>query len=477
VTKADETSVIRERGAVGAALLTIRAAAAQVIALLGTLVLTHQLSPTAFGTVAFGTTVIMIGNFLADAGLGAALIRKPVDPTADELRTLLGLQLLLAFAILLGVALVGLQAGTTGVVTALMACSIPFVALRAPHAIALERVLEYRTIASIELTESLAYYLWAVATVWAGWGVWGLASATVVRALAGSVLMTMASPLGLIPPSLTRGTLRSMLGFGLGFQGVTLAALLRTQGVNLVVVAVGGETMLGYWSLANRLMQVPFWLFQALWRVSYPTMARLGAQGEDTRLTVERFARVTALVTGAALAPLAASADYLVPAIFGTNWAPAAAPLPWACAGLVVSGPISVAAAGYLYSQGTVRAPLVATIVNGALWIVLTAGLVGTVGVAAVGIAWMLASWTEAVVFARALRRHANLAVERMIAVPIGAAFASAILSRLLVRGQTDDIVVGITIATLAAAAYLALNLAFNRSDLLAVARRLRSLR
>ena len=38
--------------------------------------------------------------------------------------------------------------------------------------------------------------------------------------------------------------------------------------------------MLGYWSLANRLMQVPFWVFQALWRVSYPTMARLRALGE-----------------------------------------------------------------------------------------------------------------------------------------------------------------------------------------------------
>ena len=55
--------------------------------------------------------------------------------------------------------------------------------------------------------------------------------------------------------------------------------------VNLVVAAAGGTQLLGYWSLANRLLQVPFWLLQALWRVSYPTMARLRAHGEDTRHT------------------------------------------------------------------------------------------------------------------------------------------------------------------------------------------------
>ena len=219
--------------------------------------------------------------------------------------------------IALAVAIVGFRAGTTGAVTAIMACSLPLLALRAPHAIALERALEYRPIAATEFAESLVFYGWAIATVEAGWGVWGVASAAIARSLTGSVLMTVASPLRLITPRLVRGTLRSMLGFGIGFQAVGLAALARHQGVNLVVVAIGGERLLGYWAVAYRLMQLPFWVFQALWRVSYPTMARLRAQGEDTRVTVERFARVTALVSGVVLAPLAVSADFVVPALFG----------------------------------------------------------------------------------------------------------------------------------------------------------------
>jgi O-antigen/teichoic acid export membrane protein len=471
----ESPATIRDRGAVGAVLLTIRAAGAQLVAFIGTLVLAHLLSPSVLGMVAFGTTVVTIGNFFADGGLGAALIRRAEHPTVDELRALLAFQLILAFVIALGVTLVGFQAGTTGAVTAIMTCSLPLLALRAPHAIALERALEYRPIAATEFAESLVYYTWAIAAVEAGWGVWGVASAAIARSLAGSVLMTAASPLKLITPRLGRGTLRSMLGFGAAFQAVGLAALARDQGVNLVVVAAGGERLLGYWSVAYRLMQVPFWVFQALWRVSYPTMARLRAHGEDTRLAVERFARVTALASGAMLAPLAASAHFVVPAMFGAKWAPSAAPLPWASAGLLVAGPISVAAAGYLYSEKDVRTPLVATIINGAVWIGLTAILIRPLGIAAVGLSWMVASWTEAVLFSRALWR-AGVAVSKMIMVPVGAAVASALVAYVVQTPLPSRLVPGIVTATVALAAYLALSFAFNRADLLATARRMRSL-
>lgn len=468
-------STIRDRGALGAVLLTIRAAGAQAISFVGMLVLAHLLSPTALGTVAFGITILTIGNFFADGGLGAALIRRAEQPTVDEFRALLALQLTLALVIALGVAAVGSRAGTTGQVTAIMVCALPLLALRAPHAIALERALDYRPIASIDLVESLVFYGWAIATVEAGWGVWGVASAAVAKSLVGSALMTAASPLGVIAPRLKLGTLRSMLGFGIGFQAVGLAALARSEGVNLVVVAIGGEAVLGYWSLANRLLQVPFWVFQSLWRVSFPTMARLRALGESTPRTVERFARVTALASGAMLAPLAASAHYLVPALFGERWAPAAAPVPWACAGLLVAGPISVAAAGYLYSERNVRTPLLATIISTPVWLGVIAILLGPVGVAAVGIGWMFASWTEAVIFSRALWR-AHVAVERIIVVPVAVTLACAVFAYALQTPLSNPLAEGIATATLAVAAYVALSLAFNRADFLSTLRRVRSL-
>jgi O-antigen/teichoic acid export membrane protein len=473
----DSAASIRERGAVGAVLLTVRAAGSQVVAFLGTLVLAHELSPRDFGLVAFGTTVVLIGEFFADGGLGAALIRQPRHPTAAELQSLLGLQLTLGVLLAGAITVVGLQSGTAGGVAAVMACSLPLLALRAPHAIALERDLRYRPIASIDFTESVAYYGWAIATVWAGWGVWGLASAAIVRASIGSVLMTRASPLGVLTPRLDRAPLRAMIGFGIRFQAVGLAALARTQGVNLAILALGGAPLLGYWSLANRLLQVPFWLFQSLWRVSYPTMARLRAFGEDTGRVVVRLARVTALASGAILAPLAASAHSAIPALFGSAWTSAADPIPWACAGLMASGPISVATAGYLYSEHDPQTPLTATIVNGVVWISVTVLLLGPLGITAAGVGWMAASWAEAGVFTRALRRRAHVRVERVIAVPVLIGFASALVAYGISRTLTGQIVSACITASVALAIFGSLNLLFNRDDVLAVARRVRLLR
>ena len=310
-----------------------------------------------------------------------------------------------------------------------MAWSLPLLALRAPHAIALERALEYRPIAATEFAESLVYYAWAIATGRGGLGCLGcrVGRDRTRRRRFGADDRGIATEgdhaaVAAWHAAVDAGLRRRLPGSRAGRRWR------ESQGVNLVIAAVAGERVLGYWSVAYRLMQVPFWVFQALWRVSYPTMARLRAHGEDTRLTVERFARVTALLSGARWrhSPPRPTSSSL--RLFGANWAPSAAPLPWASAGLVVAGPISVATAGYLYSEKDVRTPLVATVINGAVWVALTAILLPPLGIAAVGIAWMLASWTEAMIFSRALHR-AGVAVERMIIVPVAAAVASALLA------------------------------------------------
>jgi peptidoglycan biosynthesis protein MviN/MurJ (putative lipid II flippase) len=141
----------------------------------------------------------------------------------------------------------------------------------------------------------------------------------------------------------------------------------------------------------------------------------------------------------------------------------------------VISGPISVATAGYLYSEQGVRTPLVATVINAAVWIGLAAILLPSLGIAAVGIAWMGAAWTEAAVFSRALHR-AGIAVGRMIVVPVVAAVASALLAYAAQTPLATSLVPGIATAAVALGAYLALSYVFNRPDLLATARRVRSL-
>ena len=143
----------------------------------------------------------------------------------------------------------------------------------------------------------------------------------------------------------------------------------------------------------------------------------------------------------------------------------------------MVSGPISVATAGYLYSEHDARTPLNATLVNGLIWVALTAVLIRPIGITAAGLAWMLASWVEALIFARALRLRAALRIERVILVPVAIGFTAAIIAGVASPQLSSRLADGIVTAGVALVAFSVLSVAFNRADVEAAASRIRSLR
>ena len=152
-------------------------------------------------------------------------------------------------------------------------------------------------------------YSGAIATICLGWGVWGLASAAPVSELAGLVLLLVFLPEGRLAPVPSWTKVRPLLGFGLRVQAVNLLHMLRDQGVNIVIASFGGIALLGLWSVAWRIIQIPVSLFTALWRVSFPGMSRLVAAKEDVGSTIERVIALVAIGTGVLLVPLAASAS------------------------------------------------------------------------------------------------------------------------------------------------------------------------
>src|SRR5207248_929994 len=104
----------------------------------------------------------------AEGGFGAALIRRETRPDRAELEAINGVQLTVTVA---GAGLVAAAAapfGHDGLVVAAMVASLPILALRTPSVIVLERDLQYRVIATADVVEALAYYLWALGAVAAG---------------------------------------------------------------------------------------------------------------------------------------------------------------------------------------------------------------------------------------------------------------------------------------------------------------------
>jgi O-antigen/teichoic acid export membrane protein len=230
------------------------------------------------------------------------------------------------------------------------------------------------------------------------------------------------SPAGFLLPRFDWSRVRPLLGFGLQYQAVNGVALVRDQGLNIGTAAIAGVAVLGLWSLAYRILQVPFLLFESLWRVSFPAMARLLATGEDPAPIMERGLAMAALVTGVLLAALVGSTPALVPVVFGHQWAPVTSVVPWAALGLMFGGPISVATAGFLYAKGDSSSVLLSAVVYTVIWLGVSFALLRVLGVEALGIGWFISSVGEALVLATRTRRHMRMNFIAPLLVP--AAFA-----------------------------------------------------
>ena len=417
---------VRQRAVIGAVVDALRGIGIRVVGLLGTAVTARLLTPYDFGLVAFGATILVFGSYLSDGGVGTALIRRAEPPDRSELQALVGFQLGLDLLLVLGTAIVMFPFGLLGQVTTVVVVSLPFGAVRAPSYIIYERRLNYRPMAIVELVETTAYYVWAIVTISLGWGVWGLATAAVVRATLGSTLLLALLPQGRVLPVPSYTKIRALLGFGFRYQAVGILQLLRDQGVNVAVALVGGVAVLGLWSVAWRILQIPYSFFVALWRVSFPGMSRLVAAGEEVGGTIERVIGLVAVGTGVLLAPLAASASAWIHVLIGAKWAEAASAIPPVCVAMVFGVPISVALAGYLWAIGAASIPLRATLVGIPAMALILLPLLPLIGVLAVGLAYLAGGLFESVFFVYGARRTVSFKIGNRLAIPVFLAVLSA---------------------------------------------------
>ena len=105
---------VRRRSLAGIFYLTSSSLLNLVIGFAASIVLARMLTPSDFGTVAIGSTALLIGGALADGGLGAGMVRRPAPPTRQELRTLNGIQLAFALTFCVPICLIALEFGRTG---------------------------------------------------------------------------------------------------------------------------------------------------------------------------------------------------------------------------------------------------------------------------------------------------------------------------------------------------------------------------
>src|SRR5918996_72308 len=380
-----------------------------VIGFGGNIVLARMLVPRDFGLVAIGATLMAFATTLSDGGLGSGLIRRPTSPTRGELKAVLGLQLAATATLALVAGAVASLFGSAGLVVAVMLAGLPIAAVQTPGKVVLARRLRFRLLTTVDATGVVAFYGWAVAGVFAGMGVWALATGVLARAVAASGAMAIASRDTVLFPSL-RGTraLWPVISFGMRFQGISFAGMVREQGLNAGVAGLAGVGTLGLWTLAKRLIEIPVLIIEPLHRVAFPYMSQLQAAREDPGPAIERGMRVAGTAAGLVLAALAASAPGLVPGVFGEQWGESAVAVQWVCGSLLVAAPLAVAAVGFLYAAGRPSIVLKATILHTLTLFAVALPLLPFAGVTAIGAGPLAGAVVDAVVLGRAVGRFSS---------------------------------------------------------------------
>jgi len=457
---------LRRRASAGVLIVGSRGLVIAVVGFVGQVVLARLLTPADFGAVAVGLTFVVFINLFADGGIGASLIRRLKPPERGELEALSALQVSVAVALSLIVAALAPLFGRTGLVTAVVVASTPLLALQIPGRIVLERALEYRRLAAVEVAQVLVFNAWAIGWTLAGAGVWGVASATVVRSAVGVLAMAIATPAGRIWPHFSWRRTRPLIGFGLRFQAVTGLWLLREQGLNGAVAVVSGVSTLGLVSVARRLLEVPNLLLQSLQRVSFPAMSQLVARREGSAAQLERVVGLTVVAQGIILTGLAGSAAGLVPGLFGEQWRSAASVLPAACLGLGISGAISIGSQAYLFAVGDAKTVLLSGMLQVIALFSITVPLLPLVGVRAVGLGWLASSAVEAATLGTAIARRTGAHIGRCIAVPTAVGLLSGASGAAITAVLGSDLLAGV-LGGLASAVLFIVLLLLTRRQLL----------
>jgi O-antigen/teichoic acid export membrane protein len=465
------TDEIRRRATGGAALLAARGAFVFGLGIGANLVLARLLEPRDFGLVAVAYVLIVFGGELASGGLGVALVRRDGDPTRRELEAVDALQLALTATLALIVAVVAIPFGRDGWVVAAMVATLPVTIMRAPANIVLERQLSYRTIATVDVIDAVAFYSWAIVAVALGMGVWGMVTGLAFRAVVGTSAMAHLGPLGVVRPRWSWAVVRPLLSFGAKLQVISFVGIVREQGINLGTAAIGSVATLGAWSLAYRVLQAPQLVFATAGRISYPAMSRLLAGGRDPRSAIEGGLASITVATSVVLVAIAGFAPAL-PGLIGDAWHEVPATLALGCGAMLVSAPVYVVTVGYLYATDRAGAVLRSLVAYTVTWFAVTFSLIPSLGAPAVAVGWIAASLVNAVMLARQARRHTGAAIAASLVAPAAIAAVAGALGWMVGTTGRSTVLDGV-LGAVAAELVLVAGLALVRRSLLVAAWRL----
>ncbi|WP_407277704.1 oligosaccharide flippase family protein [Aromatoleum evansii] len=310
--------------------------AARGITLIVFFVLARLLTPAEFGAFAVAMIFLTFGEIFVEQLFGHAIVQRDTLTEAHRSSAFwvtLMIGATLALATLLAAPAFAAAFDSPGVEPIIMALTpvFGFMAVSSVPSALLRRALDYRTLARRTALSNLLSGIVAIVAAAGGLGVWTfVVQQLVFQAVSTAVLWRHEA----WRPQLVfdRKALGELFGFASRITLVKVLDLVETRVLELVIARYLGVVALGHYALASRAQQSATQLLAApLWESSISVFARRQNDRKSLTAAFEDRVLLAALLIMPAFLLAAASAEALVPAVFGEQWHEAVAPFQILC--------------------------------------------------------------------------------------------------------------------------------------------------
>lgn len=242
-----------------------------------------------WGVFAVVSAAVNFLVYFSDIGLAASLIQNKDKLTDEDLKTTFTIQQGMVLALLTIIFLVSSKlksfyglGGDAMTLLYALAFSLLLSSLKTIPSVLLERKIEFEKIALASVLENLSYYVVLVFAAWQGMGVQSFTYAVLTRGFVGLVVLYILQPW---KPGLafSKKSLKRLLGFGVPYQVNTIIALVKDDGIALILGKILGLEAMGLLVWAQKWAQFPLRIFMdSVTKVTFPAFARL--QDKKTEL-------------------------------------------------------------------------------------------------------------------------------------------------------------------------------------------------
>ncbi len=298
----------------------------QLASLAISVILTRLLSPQDFGLIAMIVAFTGFAAVFSDMGFGAALVQQ-LDLQQHHKNAVFWLSVgtgaLITLIIFVAAPYIASFYGVPALQPLTVALSVIFFinAFATVKVALLQKTMNFRPLATAQLTATVLSGLLAIYLAFSGFGVWSLVAMSVASAMVYVVVLWIIAPWR--PDlSLRWDALRDLSKFSRNLLGFSIFNYWARNGDNLLIGRYVGSAALGIYARSYSILLLPVWQVSGvISNVMFPALSSIQKDVERVREMYLSSLSVISLVTFPLTLGLLVVSRSFVLALFGDKWA------------------------------------------------------------------------------------------------------------------------------------------------------------